>query len=168
MGVQPALQQAELMLAQGADIIDVGGESSRPGARPVSGQEEMDRVLPVIEVLRATTDRSISIDTSKAAVMRAAIRAGGDMINDVFALRKDGALDAARDLDVPVCLMHMQGEPSTMQTEPRYANVVDDVLEFLSQRVTHCLAAGLRRDALILDPGFGFGKRLQHNLALLR
>ena len=150
------------------DIIDVGGESTRPGAQPVDEAEELARVVPVIEALRAFFDGPISVDTSKPAVMRAAVAAGADMINDVWALRRPGAIETARELDVPVCLMHMQGEPRTMQAEPRYADVVVEVTEFLSQRIRACEAAGLARSALVVDPGFGFGKNLKHNLELLQ
>ncbi len=152
---------------EGADILDIGGESTRPGAEPVDAAAELERVIPVIEGLRRDTARAISIDTSKPEVMRAAIDAGASMINDVNGLRSPGAVEAAADLGVPVCLMHMQGEPRTMQRSPSYRDVLGDVTEFLEQRVAACLAAGMERSALVIDPGFGFGKTLAHNLSLL-
>ena len=163
-----ALRQAREMYEAGAAIIDVGGESTRPGARPVSAQEELDRVIPIIETLHAELPVILSVDTSKAEVMREAVQAGAGMINDVYALRREGALDAARECDVPVCLMHMQGEPCTMQQEPRYGDVVQEVLQFLRQRIETCRQAGIAREKLLIDPGFGFGKRLQHNLQLMK
>jgi len=163
-----ALRQAREMYEAGAAIIDVGGESTRPGARPVSVQEELDRVIPIIETLRAELPVILSVDTSKAEVMREAVQAGAGMINDVYALRREGALDAARECDVPVCLMHMQGEPRTMQQEPHYGDVVQEVLQFLRQRIESCRQAGIAREKLLIDPGFGFGKRLQHNLQLMK
>ncbi len=165
---EAALRRARQMYEAGAAIIDVGGESTRPGARPVSAQEELDRVIPIIEALHAELPVILSVDTSKAEVMREAVRAGAGMINDVYALRRDGALDAARECDVPVCLMHMQGEPRTMQQEPRYGDVVQEVLQFLRQRIETCRQAGIAREKLLIDPGFGFGKRLQHNLQLMK
>jgi dihydropteroate synthase len=163
-----AIAQALRMAEEGADIIDVGGESTRPGARPVSAQEEMDRVLPVVEALHARIPLSISIDTSKPEVMRAAVAAGAGFINDVQALRTDGALAAATELNVPVCLMHMQGEPRTMQDDPRYTDVVGEVRGFLKQRLEACVNAGIPASRLVVDPGFGFGKTLEHNIELLR
>ncbi len=165
---EAALRQARQMYEAGAAIIDVGGESTRPGARPVSVQEELDRVIPIIETLHAELPVILSVDTSKAEVMREAVQAGAGMINDVYALRREGALDAARECDVPVCLMHMQGEPRTMQQEPRYGDVVQEVLQFLRQRIETCRQAGIAREKLLIDPGFGFGKRLQHNLQLMK
>ncbi len=162
-----ALEQARLMAAQGAAIIDIGGESTRPGAVPVSLQEELDRVLPVIESLVADIDIPISIDTSKAKVMTAAVTAGAGMINDVWALRQPGALQAAAEAKVPVCLMHMLGEPGSMQVQPDYHAVVDDISWFFAERITAANEAGIKRKNLLLDPGFGFGKNLQHNLSLL-
>ena len=166
-----ALQHARTLVAEGAAIIDVGGESTRPGATPVTTQEELDRVLPVIEAIRAELPVIISIDTSKPEVMRAAVQAGAGFINDVRALRAEGALQAVvdlnRDQSVPVCLMHMQGEPHTMQQSPHYDDVTQHVSSFLAQRIQHCLAAGIPRDRLVIDPGFGFGKTLTHNLTLL-
>ena len=166
IGQQAATNRVRQMIAEGAGIIDIGGESTRPGAQAVSIEEELARVIPVIEAVRAESDIPISVDTSKPQVMTAAIQAGASMINDVRALREPGALEAAAELKVPVCLMHMQGEPRSMQAEPQYQNVVDEVLEFLLQRVACCEAAGISRESLMIDPGFGFGKTLQHNLAL--
>jgi dihydropteroate synthase len=162
-----ALRQAETMVRQGAAILDVGGESTRPGAEAVSVQQELDRVLPVVEQLAESTDVPISIDTSKPEVMAAAVQAGAGLINDVFALRRPGALQQVAALQVPVCLMHMQGEPGNMQQQPRYAHLIDEVNHFFTQRVTACEAAGIARQRLLLDPGFGFGKTLTHNLQLL-
>jgi dihydropteroate synthase len=163
-----ALRQAERMLAEGAAIIDVGGESTRPGAKPVSVQEELDRVIPLVESITRDLGAAVSVDSSKPQVMTAAAAAGATLINDVRALRAPGALEAAAASGAQVCLMHMQGEPGTMQQDPRYADVVDEVREFLAQRVAVCEAAGIPRGRLLIDPGFGFGKRLDHNLALLR
>lgn len=162
-----ALVQAEQMAADGAAIIDIGGESTRPGAQDVGEQEEIDRVVPVIEALRAVVDQPISIDTSKPAVMRAAVAAGAAMINDVRALRVAGALEAAAELQKPVCLMHMLGQPRTMQQDPQYDDVVAEVAEFLRQRVADCVQAGLGEELLVIDPGFGFGKTPENNVELL-
>ncbi len=162
-----AVAQARRMQDEGADIIDVGGESTRPGANPVSADGELRRVIPVIGAMAGELSAGISIDTSKPEVMAAAVAAGAGMINDVMALRADGALETARDLDVPVCLMHMQGMPRTMQENPRYDDVVAEVREFLLRRVDACVSAGITESNLIIDPGFGFGKTLTHNLALL-
>ena len=162
-----ALVQALAMVAEGAAIIDVGGESTRPGAEPVALQQELDRVLPVIERLHGECDAVLSIDTLKPQVMRAAVAAGAGLINDVNALRADGALEAAASLDAALCLMHMQGEPRTMQQAPHYQNVVTEVGDFLTQRAQACLDAGIAAQRLCLDPGFGFGKTTAHNLALL-
>lgn len=156
------------LIAEGADLLDIGGESTRPGASAPGAGEELERVIPVITRLRQHSDIPISIDTCNAEVMRAAVAAGADMINDVSALGRPGALAAAVAAGVPVCLMHMQGEPQTMQLQPRYVDVVAEVRDFLLRRAAECMAAGLPRDCLILDPGFGFGKNLEHNLALLR
>ena len=166
-GRDSALRQAEAMSRDGAAIIDVGGESTRPGAADVSEQEELDRVLPVIEAVVDAVDVPVSIDTSKPAVMRAAVGAGAAMINDIRALREDGALEAAVELQRPVCLMHMQGQPRTMQRQPGYGDVVAEVAEFLAERVRACAAAGLAEDKIIVDPGFGFGKTPRHNIELL-
>ena len=163
-----ALAQARQMVKDGAAIIDVGGESTRPGAAVVPIEEEISRVVPVIEAIQSEIDIPISIDTSKAEVMRAAIKAGAGLINDVQALRGEGAIQAAVELDVPVCLMHAQGTPQTMQNDPHYDDVVADVTGFLLDRVTRCEQAGIARDKLILDPGFGFGKRARHNLRLMK
>jgi dihydropteroate synthase len=169
-----AIAHGVSMAEQGADILDIGGESAdiggesaRPGALPVSLQEELDRVLPVVETLRHQVEIPISIDTSKPEVMRAAVAAGAAMINDVNALRSPGALTAAAEMGVPVCLMHMQGQPRDMQHQPSYHNVIEEVLEFLQARVDAALEAGLLPHQLVLDPGFGFGKTLAHNLELL-
>ncbi len=166
-GAEDALRHAERLVAEGADIIDVGGESTRPGAASVSLQEEIERVVPVIEALSALIAIPISVDTSKPEVMRAAVGAGAGMINDVRALRAPGALKAAADAAVPVCLMHMQGQPRTMQEAPQYADVICEVGKFLRHRMDACAAAGIAAERLVLDPGFGFGKTLAHNLALL-
>lgn len=165
--VETALAAALQMVADGADIIDVGGESTRPGAPPVGVQEELDRVLPLIERLAAESPVPVSIDTSKPEVMRAAVAAGAGLINDVWALRREGALEAAAALGVPVCLMHMQGEPGSMQDDPRYDDVVAEVQRFLMDRVFICELAGIPRNRLLIDPGFGFGKTLEHNAALM-
>jgi dihydropteroate synthase len=161
------LRRSEQIAEQGAAIIDVGGESTRPGAEAVSEQEELDRVLPVIDAIRRAVDLPISIDTSKPGVMRAAVAAGASIINDVFALQADGAMEAAVDLQRPVCLMHMQGEPRNMQDEPQYGDVVVEVTQFLRERVAQCKQAGLGEDLIMVDPGFGFGKRPAHNVELL-
>ena len=166
-GRDAALRQAEAMARDGAAIIDVGGESTRPGAADVPEQEELDRVIPVVEAVVSAVDLPVSIDTSKAAVMRGAASAGAAMINDIRALRGDGALAAAVELQRPVCLMHMQGQPRTMQQAPDYADVVADVGNFLADRLRACVAAGLAEDLLIVDPGFGFGKTPRHNVELL-
>jgi dihydropteroate synthase len=163
-----AIAQALCMVEEGADIIDIGGESTRPGAQPVSAREEVDRVFPVLETLRAQIPLPLSIDTSKPEVMRAAVAAGAGFINDVRALREPGALETAAELGVPVCLMHMQGMPRTMQESPRYDNVVADVSAFLSERLRAAQAQGIPASRLVIDPGFGFGKSLEHNIELLR
>jgi len=156
------------MVEHGADLLDVGAESTRPGAEPVDAQTEISRVVPVIEMLARESGVPISVDTSKPEVMRAAVNAGAGIINDVFALRRDGALDAAADLKVPVCVMHMQGEPRTMQNDPHYEDVVGEVHRFLAERVFACEMARIDKRRVLVDPGFGFGKTLEHNLALLR
>lgn len=165
---EAAVRHGLALVAQGADLLDVGGESTRPGAEAVSEDEELRRVIPVIDALARATTVPISVDTSKPGVMRAAVRAGAGLINDVYALRRDGALDAAAELGVPVCLMHMQGEPRSMQGDPQYDEVVADVRRFLADRLFSCELAGISRKRLLIDPGFGFGKTLDHNLALLR
>ncbi|QPG04389.1 dihydropteroate synthase [Salinimonas marina] len=162
-----ALRQAEAMVRQGARFIDVGGESTRPGAPYVSEAEELERVIPVIEAIHQQLDVVISIDTSKAGVMAAATRAGAALINDVRALQEPGALQAAAQAAVPVCLMHMQGQPDTMQQAPQYTNVVNEVCDFLQARVDACLEAGIDKANIILDPGYGFGKTVEHNYQLL-
>ncbi len=163
-----AVHHAIQMVDEGADLIDIGGESTRPGARAVSSQEELDRVIPVIEALREAVAVPISIDTSKPDVMRAAVAAGAGMINDVRALQVEHALETTAKLGIPVCLMHMQGEPRTMQENPHYDDVVAEVREFLWSRKQACLAAGIGADKIVVDPGFGFGKNLEHNLELIR
>jgi dihydropteroate synthase len=163
-----ALERALKLVEDGADILDIGGESTRPGSDPVAVQEEIDRVVPAIEAISAEVDVPISIDTMKAEVMRAAVSAGAGLINDVNALRGDGALQAAAELDVPVCIMHMQGTPQTMQQEPHYEDVVSEVEAFLLERVEACEQAGIKADRIMLDPGFGFGKRARHNLRLMK
>ena len=162
-----ALLQVEKMAAAGASVIDIGGESTRPGAAAVSEQEEIDRVAPLIEAAVGVVDVPISIDTSQHGVMRAAVAAGAAMINDVRALREDGALEAAVELQRPVCLMHMQGQPRDMQVEPQYDDVVAEVTLFLRDRMTECVQAGLAEDMLLVDPGFGFGKTAADNIELL-
>jgi dihydropteroate synthase len=163
-----AVEQGLRMAAEGAALIDVGGESTRPGAKAVSVDEELRRVIPVVERLRAATAAVISIDTSKPEVMRAAAAAGAGLVNDVRALREPRALKAAVTSGCAVCLMHMQGEPRTMQLDPRYTDVVQEVRAFLAARVAACRGAGLTGERLAVDPGFGFGKTVEHNLTLLR
>ena len=165
---EAAVAHGLALAEQGADMLDVGGESTRPGAAEVPLEEELRRVIPVIEQLAARTALPISIDTSKPEVMRAAVAAGAGMVNDVYALRRDGALDTAAALGVPVCLMHMQGEPRSMQDEPHYDDVVGEVHRFLADRLFACELAGIDKRKVMVDPGFGFGKNLEHNLALLR
>ena len=162
-----ALRQAVTMVEGGASLIDIGGESTRPGAASVPEQQELDRVIPVIEAVRAITDVPISIDTSKAGVMREAAAAGATMINDVAALQGEGAMQAAADLGVPVCLMHMRGEPRTMQEKPQYDDVVAEVAAFLESRIAACVEAGIGEELIVVDPGFGFGKTHGHNVELL-
>jgi len=162
-----ALRQAERMLADGAAIIDVGGESTRPGAAPVSEQQELDRVVPVVEALAGELGALVSVDTSTAAVIRDAAAAGAGMINDVRALRRPGALEAAAHSGLPVCLMHMLGEPGNMQDDPRYQDVTAEVIDFLRQRIAACEQVGIPRDRLLIDPGFGFAKTVAHNLTLM-
>jgi dihydropteroate synthase len=166
--VEAAVAHALRLAEEGADILDVGGESTRPGAAPVAAAEQLARVVPVIAALAKATALPISVDTSDPEVMRAAVAAGAGMINDVRALRAEGALDAAAALGVPVCLMHMQGEPATMQDAPDYEDVVAEVHSFLAQRLFACEMSGIPKKRLLVDPGFGFGKTLAHNLRLLR
>lgn len=164
-----ALRHAEHMLGEGATIIDVGGESTRPGAEPVSLQEELDRVAPVVECLVDEFDALVSVDTSSPEVMREVARLGAGMINDVRSLQRPGALDAAAASRLPVCVMHMLGEPGDMQRSPHYDQPVEDaVTDFLADRVAACEAAGIARDRLLVDPGFGFAKTVEHNLRLLK
>ncbi|MFT3791607.1 MAG: dihydropteroate synthase [Rudaea sp.] len=166
--IDAAVAQGIAMVEQGADLLDVGAESTRPGAGEISVDEEIARVVAVIEALAKRVDVPISIDTSKPEVMRAAVAAGAGFINDVYALCRDGALDAAAQLKVPVCLMHMQGEPRTMQDAPHYDDVVGEVKNFLAGRIFACEMSGIDKKRIVVDPGFGFGKTLEHNLALLR
>ena len=163
-----AIEHGLRLVAEGADLLDIGGESTRPGSQAIAVEEEIARVVPVIEALAREVEVPISIDTSKPEVMRAAVAAGAGLINDVQALRGAGALDAAADLGVPVCLMHMQGEPASMQDAPHYDDVVWDVHRFLTERMFACQLAGIDKRRILVDPGFGFGKTLEHNLALLR
>ncbi|AKA16281.1 Dihydropteroate synthase [Aeromonas hydrophila] len=165
--LERAMTHARQMVAEGATLIDIGGESTRPGAPDVSEQEELDRVIPVVERMVAELEVMISLDTSKAAVMREGCAAGAHLINDVRALLEPGALAAAAVADVPVCLMHMQGQPRTMQAEPYYDDLLGEVRAFFDERIAACLAAGIRREQLLLDPGYGFGKTLAHNYQLL-
>lgn len=166
--VDKAVTRALQMEAEGAAIVDIGGESTRPGAAPVTVDEEIGRVVPVIEALQPQLKVPISIDTRKPRVMRAAIQAGAGLINDINALRAPGALEVAAEYAVPVCLMHMRGEPRNMQEDPRYGDVVDEVAEFLQRRVSACEQMGVGRERILLDPGFGFGKTVAHNLKLLK
>lgn len=163
-----ALRHAEAMVAEGATLIDVGGESTRPGARAVSPTEELERVAPIVERIHRELDVIISVDTSTPAVMRETARLGAGLINDVRSLRRDGALDAAAATGLPVCLMHMLGEPGTMQNDPHYDDVTREVGEFLVERLDRCAAAGIPAERIILDPGFGFAKTLAHNLSLFK
>jgi dihydropteroate synthase len=165
--IELAFEQAKKMIEQGADILDIGGESTRPGAAEVTIQEELDRVIPIIKRMSSELDCWISIDTSKAVVMQEAINAGAHIINDVRALQEENALTVAAKLEVPVCLMHMQGVPRSMQTAPSYENVIEEVKSFLLERVDTCLKAGICQENIILDLGFGFGKSLDHNIELL-
>ncbi len=166
-GLDAAVQRAHAMHGEGAAIIDVGGESTRPGAAPVSEQEELERVVPVVERIRRELDCVVSVDTMKPAVMDAACAAGAELINDVYALRAPGAIETARRHRAAVCLMHMQGQPRDMQRSPQYGDVVGEVRDFLAQRARACEAGGIARDSLVLDPGIGFGKTAAHNLRLI-
>ena len=165
--VDKALHRAQTMLADGVDIIDIGAESTRPGATPVSVNEEMHRLLPVIEKLRAESGVKISVDTSTPAVMRQAAKLGANMINDVRALQRHGALDAAAASGLPVCLVHMQGRPTSMQDKPVYTDLMQEITDFFIARTKACIKAGITKDKIILDPGFGFGKTSQHNMMLI-
>ena len=164
---EAAIAGAEAMISAGAGIIDVGGESTRPGSTEVSVEEELDRVLPVVADIASRFAVPVSIDTSKPAVMLAAVDAGASMINDIYALQQPGAIEAASSTDAAICLMHMQGTPADMQKDPRYDSVVGDVSAFLASRIDACNVAGIASDRLVIDPGFGFGKNDRHNLALL-
>ncbi len=164
---EDAIEHGLRLAGEGADLLDIGGESTRPGAQEISEAEELERVIPVIEALVKKIDIPIAIDTSKPGVMRAAVKAGASIINDVFALRRDDALDVAAELNVPVILMHMQGEPRSMQTAPHYDDAVAEVHSFLTQRIFACEMAGIPKKNVVIDPGFGFGKSLEHNVALL-
>ena len=166
--IDAALKQAEIMLQQGADIIDIGGESTRPGAPAVSEQDEINRVIPVIEALKLEFGCPISLDTSKAQVMQVGLDAGIDLINDVCALSQPGALEVAASSNVPVCLMHMQGTPRTMQENPHYDDLIQDILAFFENKITECNQAGIDKKRIIVDPGFGFGKTLADNYQLLQ
>lgn len=166
-GHDAAVRHAAAMANAGAALIDIGGESTRPGADAVTEQQELDRVIPVVEAIRSRIDLPISIDTSKPGVMRAAAAAGAALINDVRALREPGALDAAAATGVPVCLMHMQGQPRTMQSDPHYDDVTAEVTSFLRERLAACTDAGIGRERVLVDPGFGFGKTVLHNVELL-
>ncbi|MBD8708289.1 dihydropteroate synthase [Pseudomonas sp. CFBP 13711] len=163
-----ALRHAEAMMLAGATLIDVGGESTRPGARSVSPVEELERVAPVVEAISAELDVIISVDTSTPAVIRETARLGAGLINDVRSLRRDGALDAAVATGLPVCLMHMRGEPTDMQNDPHYTDLIGEVSAFLRERLEQCVAAGIPPEMIILDPGFGFAKTLEHNLSLFK
>ncbi|MGB2078725.1 MAG: dihydropteroate synthase [Vibrio sp.] len=165
--VDKALKHAQTMIEQGATMIDVGGESTRPGASEVSVEEELSRVIPVVEAIRQRFDVWISVDTSKAIVMQEAAQVGMDMINDIRSLTEPNALETAAKLQLPVCIMHMQGQPKTMQDAPSYDDVFGEVTEFLTKRIAECVEAGLLRNQIVLDPGFGFGKTLEHNYQLL-
>ncbi|ODS23057.1 dihydropteroate synthase [Candidatus Endobugula sertula] len=166
--VDKVAQRLQGLIAEGADIIDIGGESTRPGAAAVSLQEELDRVVPVVEWLSRETDVAISVDTSSPEVMLEAADKGAHLINDVRALSRDGALQAVASTELTVCLMHMQGMPATMQNNPHYLHVVNEVSQYLQERIAVCLEEGITANKIIVDPGFGFGKTLEHNLSLLR
>ena len=168
LDIERAMTRAREMMASGAAILDIGGESTRPGASPVSVNEEMDRVLPLVARIAAELETVISVDTSTPALMREAANAGAGLLNDVRALTREGALEAAAAANVPICLMHMQGEPGNMQVAPHYDDVVEDVCEYLQSRIASCERQGIARNRLLLDPGFGFGKSVTHNLKLLR
>jgi len=167
LSADKAVDHVAIMINEGADIIDVGGESTRPGATPVTTDEENERVIPIIEAVSQRFDVLISIDTSKAEVMEAAVNAGAGMVNDVRALSEKNSLQVLAEMSVPVCLMHMQGQPGTMQDKPAYEDVLAEVREFLAERIEICVAAGIDKNRLILDPGFGFGKTQQQNFSLL-
>lgn len=169
LSLSNAVARAKQMVAEGVDIIDIGGESTRPGAENiVNAEEELKRIIPVIRALKNEIDTPISVDTYKPEVMQAAIEAGANMINDIYALQKPGALEVISKYKVPVCLMHMKGEPSTMQQKPAYENVIDEINDFFAQRIKACENAGINKNRLILDPGFGFGKTTEHNALLTK
>ena len=163
-----ALRRAEQMHAQGASIIDIGGESTRPGAAIVTAQQELDRVAPLVELITQECDVIVSVDTSTPVVMRESARLGAGLINDVRALQREGALEAAAATDLPICLMHMRGEPQTMQDEPHYADVAAEVAAFLQERIAACVQVGITPERIVLDPGFGFAKNTQHNYELFQ
>lgn len=163
-----ALEHARRLISEGADILDIGGESTRPGSRQVDQDEELERTIPLIEAIREISDIPISIDTSKPGVMLAAVKAGATMINSIWALQLDDSMQMAADLKVPVVLMHMQGSPATMQQDPSYTDVVGEVKDFLKARIDAALEAGIALEHIIIDPGFGFGKTIEHNLLLLK
>ena len=165
--LEKAFEQARRLIDEGADLLDIGGESTRPGAQPVDVDTELARTIPLIEALREVSEIPISIDTGKPVVMRAAVAAGASLINSIWALRGDGELETAAELDVQVCLMHMQGTPQTMQQNPVYDDVVGEVRDFLAARIDTAVAAGIRPENIVIDPGFGFGKTIEHNLKLL-
>ncbi|EPM7856124.1 dihydropteroate synthase [Vibrio alginolyticus] len=165
--IELALAQVDKMIKAGVSIVDVGGESTRPGAPDVSLEEELRRVVPVIKAIREKYDVWISVDTSKAEVMRQAIDAGADLINDIRSLQEPGALEVAAEANLPICLMHMKGQPRTMQVDPHYDDLMGDVSAFLEERIAACEAAGIDKSQLILDPGFGFGKTIEHNYHML-
>ncbi|WP_342808116.1 dihydropteroate synthase [Alteromonas sp. M12] len=167
VGLDNALTQAEIMISAGADFIDVGGESTRPGAQDVGVQQELDRTIPVIEAIHANFDVVVSIDTSKPQVMKHAVDAGAGLINDIRALSEEGAIKAAAKTGAAICLMHMQGQPKNMQQAPTYDDVVNDVIAFLQSKIEQCLRAGIPKSLLMIDPGFGFGKTLPHNYQIL-
>lgn len=162
-----ALKQVELMIEDGVNIIDIGGESTRPGAIEVSEKDEIARVIPLLKMIKSRFDIAVSIDTSKAGVMSEAILHGADMINDVRALQNENCLDVVAQSDISICLMHMQGMPRTMQESPHYKNLIDDIITFFQRRIESCEIKGIKRERLILDPGFGFGKTLKHNYKML-
>ena len=166
--IEKAFEQARELISLGVDILDIGGESTRPGSRQVNLAEELGRTIPLIKAIREISAVPISIDTNKPGVMQAAVMAGATMINSIWALRKDNSLQVAAELKVPVCLMHMQGTPQTMQSNPVYKDVVTEVMDFLASRIDAALTAGIDREHIIIDPGFGFGKTIEHNLLLLK
>lgn len=168
LNLDKAFERCVKMVEEGATILDIGGESTRPGSDPVSVEQELERVIPLVERLARSVDVALSLDTSTPEVMRQGAQVGAHIINDVRALRRDGALEAAASTDLAICLMHMQGEPKTMQRQPNYSDVVQDVSDFLNQRIDACLTAGVDKKRLWIDPGFGFGKTLAHNIELMQ